>query len=216
MKDYEEQYLSLNDNDRKVFYLNVRQSFNDNLSNFNYDIYDEESIIRSAQIIFMNKTCFNGLYRVNKKGKFNVPHGKYKNPTICNENNLNNVHHILKGTTIVNASYLESEELIDDKSFVYLDPPYRPLNKTSSFTDYSNCGFDDNNQIELANYYKKIHAKGAKVMLSNSDPHNVDVNDNFFDDLYSEFNIYRILAKRSINSNANKRGAINELLITNY
>lgn len=183
---------------------------------FDYNVYDEESVIRASYIIFMNKTCFNGLFRVNRNGEFNVPHGRYKTPLICDKENLIEVSKVLKNVDIRNASYLDSEELINENSLVYLDPPYRPLSKTSSFTSYSSGDFNDNDQIELANYYKRISDKGAYAILSNSDPHNVDVNDNFFDDLYKDFTIERINANRSINSNADKRGPINELLIRNY
>ena len=164
----------------------------------------------------MNKTCFNGIFRLNRKGEFNVPHGKYKNPTICDVENITNVHYLLEDVEIKNTSYLSSEELIDEESLVYLDPPYRPLSRTSNFTSYSDNDFNDQNQIELSKYFKRISDKGAYVILSNSDPHNEDINDNFFDDLYKEFIIERISAKRSINSRGDKRGPINELLIRNY
>ena len=164
----------------------------------------------------MNKTCFNGLFRLNKKGEFNVPHGRYKNPLICDKENITNVHYLLKNVEIRNDSYLASEEYIDNKSLVYLDPPYRPLSKTSNFTSYSSNDFNDEDQIELSNYYKRISNKGALAILSNSDPHNTDKNDNFFDELYKEFTIDRIEAKRSINSKGDKRGSITELLIRNY
>ena len=216
LKGLEEEYLILNQEKRKEFFLNIRKTFNDNLQTFDFRVYDEESIVRASQIIFMNRTCFNGLFRVNKKGEFNVPHGRYKNPRICDEENLLNVHSSLKDVTIVNDSYIASEKFIEDDSLVYLDPPYRPISKTSSFTSYSDSDFVDDDQIELSNYYKRINNKGAYAILSNSDPHNEDVNDNFFDDLYSDFTIERIGAKRSINSNSDKRGPINELLIRNY
>lgn len=211
-----EEYIPLTEENRKEYYLNIRSQFNNDLIDFDYNVYDEESVIRASYIIFMNKTCFNGLFRVNRNGEFNVPHGRYKTPLICDKENLIEVSKVLKNVDIRNASYLDSEELINENSLVYLDPPYRPLSKTSSFTSYSSGDFNDNDQIELANYYKRISDKGAYAILSNSDPHNVDVNDNFFDDLYKDFTIERINANRSINSNADKRGPINELLIRNY
>ncbi len=216
LKKLEEDYLKLNQEQRKDYFLNIRSRFNQDVSSFDYSTYDDLTIKRASYTIFMNKTCFNGLFRLNKKGEFNVPHGRYKNPTICNEENILNVHDILKNVEIVNASYLDSEKLINKNSLVYLDPPYRPLSNTSNFTSYSDNDFNDNDQIELSNYYKRISQKGAYAILSNSDPHNEDINDNFFDDLYSDFTIKRIQAKRSINSNAEKRGPINELLILNY
>ncbi len=216
LKELEENYLKLNQEKRKDFFLDIRSKFNDDLESFDYGKFDEESVIRASYTLFMNKTCFNGLFRLNKKGEFNVPHGRYKNPTICNSENITNVHYLLDDVEIRNASYLDSEEYIDDKSLVYLDPPYRPLSKTSNFTSYSSNDFNDDDQIELSHYFKRISDKGANVILSNSDPHNVDIDDNFFDDLYHDFTIERIDAKRSINSNGNKRGAINELIIRNY
>ena len=122
----------------------------------------------------------------------------------------------MKRTEIINGNYDKSEDLIDEDSLVYMDPPYRPLKTTSSFTTYAGFEFTDDHQIELGGFYKRISNKGAKSILSNSDSKNEDPNDNFFDDLYKDFNIYRVQAKRSINSNAKKRGAINEILVTNY
>ncbi len=215
--DLQEFYVSLEQDDRKNVYLRVRDKFNKDLENFDFE--DEGSYshtIRAAQIIFMNKTCFNGLFRLNKKGEFNVPHGKYKNPLICDEKNIKAVSKTLKRTHIINGNYDVDEELIDKNSLVYLDPPYRPLKKSSSFTTYAGFEFTDDHQTELGAFYKRISDKGAKAILSNSDPKNEDPNDNFFDDLYADFNIYRVQAKRSINSNAKKRGAINEILVTNY
>ena len=162
------------------------------------------------------KTCFNGLFRLNSRGEFNVPHGRYKKPLICDEENIRNVSHVLQHTTIVCGSFLESEDLIDDNSLVYLDPPYRPISETSSFNTYAGNDFNDDSQRELGEYYKRISNKGAKAILSNSDPKNVDENDNFFDDIYADYTIDRVYAKRSINSNASKRGAITEILVRNY
>jgi len=213
----QEDYRPLEPEKRKKYYFDVRDDFNKNVENFDFE--DEDSyahIVRASQIIFMNKTCFNGLFRLNKKGEFNVPHGKYKNPLICDDKNIKAVSKTLKRTTIINGNYDESEDLIDENSLVYMDPPYRPLKTTSSFTTYAGFEFTDEHQIELGGFYKRISDKGAKAILSNSDPKNEDPNDNFFDDLYTDFNIYRVQAKRSINSNAKKRGAINEILVTNY
>ena len=164
----------------------------------------------------MNKTCFNGLFRLNQKGEFNVPHGRYKNPLICDKQNILEVSKVLKNTTIINGSFLESEKIIDNTTLVYLDPPYRPLTNKSNFTNYNGFDFTDKNQIELGQYYKRINVKGAKVILSNSDPKNTNPKDNFFDDLYSKFTIERVYAKRSINSNGNGRGKITEILVRNY
>ncbi len=216
LSDLQEEYIPLEHEDRKNYYLDIRKDFNKDLKEFDFDSYSDAHIVRASQVIFMNKTCFNGLFRLNKSGEFNVPHGRYKNPLICDENNIKAASKILKNTKIINGNYFESENLIDDNSLVYLDPPYRPLSKKSSFTTYAGFEFTDEHQIELAEFYKRISDKGAKAILSNSDPKNEDIADNFFDDLYKDFNIERIQAKRSINSNGKKRGLINEILVTNY
>lgn len=209
-------YINKTKGQKKEFYYQIREDFNKTLINFNYENYSEEHIERASQMIFLNKTCFNGLFRVNKNGEFNVPFAHPENPLICDKNNILNVSKSLKNVKIVNASYLDSEQFIDDKSLVYLDPPYRPLDKKTSFEGYSKLDFDDDNQIELSNYYKRISKKGAKALLSNSDPKNTDPNDNFFDDLYSDFKIVRVKANRFINSKGDKRGPINEILVYNF
>ncbi len=216
LSDLQTDYVPLEQEDRKDYYLNIRDDFNKDLKEFDFNSYSDAHVVRASQVIFMNKTCFNGLFRLNKSGEFNVPHGRYKNPLICDENNIKAVSKILKNTEIINGNYFESEDLIDDDSLVYLDPPYRPLSKKSSFTTYAGFEFTDEHQIELADFYKRISDNGAKAILSNSDPKNEDENDNFFDELYKDFNIERVQAKRSINSNGKKRGLINEILVTNY
>ena len=170
----------------------------------------------AALMIFLNKTCFNGLYRVNGKGEFNVPMGAYKNPLICNEENLMAVSQKLQNVKIVCGDYKESASFIDDETFVYFDPPYRPLNKTSNFTSYTEQLFDDNKQLELAKFVQELDNKGALIVISNSDPKNTDESDNFFDDAYSKQNIHRVSATRMINRNSDARGKINELLISNF
>ena len=211
-----EYYKSKNDEERKNYYYFVRNSFNNHLIGFDYEKYSSEHIKRASQMIFLNKTCFNGLFRVNSDDEFNVPMGRYKNPLICDEENILAVSHDLKKARIENASYLESEELIDESSFVYLDPPYRPLRRDTNFLGYSKGNFDDNCQRELGQFYKRISDKGAKVLLSNSDPKNTDSNDDFFDEIYQDFNIDRVYAKRYINSKGDKRGDISEILVSNY
>lgn len=220
LSDLQEEYVPLGQEDRKEYYLNIRRNFNENVVDFDFDIESnncsDEQVTRASQVIFMNKTCFNGLFRLNKKGEFNVPHGRYKNPLICDKNNIMAVSKTLKQTHIINGNYDKSEDLIDENSLVYLDPPYRPLSDKSSFTTYAGFEFTDEHQIGLGNFYKRISDKGAKAILSNSDPKNEDPDDNFFDDLYKDFNMKRVQAKRSINSNGKKRGLINEILVTNY
>ena len=211
LKEMEEQYTSLNNENRKLYYYEKRREYN----NLKINI-EENNIEKAVLFIFLNKTCFNGLYRVNKKGEFNVPIGTYKKPKICDEENLKNVSMALKKVKIVYADYRESEEFIDNKTFVYIDPPYRPLNITSSFTSYTENDFSDEEQIELAEYIDILNKKGAKIVISNSDPKNNNIDDNFFDELYKNYNINRVKATRMLNSNASLRGVINELLITNY
>ena len=151
-----------------------------------------------------------------KKGEFNVPMGKYKKPLICDRENLKQVSNKLKNVKIICGDYKKSIKFIDSDTFVYFDPPYRPINITSSFTAYTKDSFTDDEQIELAKYIDKLTKKGAKIMLSNSDPKNVNKNDTFFDELYNKYNIFRVKAKRTINSNASSRGEIYELVIINY
>ena len=211
LKEMEEQYIPLDNENRKDYYYKKREEYNSLKINS-----EVNSIEKAVLFIFLNKTCFNGLYRVNKKGEFNVPIGAYKKPKICDEENLKNVSLTLRNVKIVYADYRKSEKFIDDKTFVYIDPPYRPLNITSSFTSYTENDFNDKEQIELAEYINVLNKKGAKIVISNSDPKNNDIDDNFFDKLYKNYNINRVKATRMLNSNASLRGAINELLITNY
>ena len=211
LKEMEEQYIPLNNEDRKIYYYEKREEYNSLKINS-----EMNNIEKAILFIFLNKTCFNGLYRVTKKGKFNVPMGAYKKPKICDEENLKNVSLTLRNVKIVYADYRKSEKFIDGKTFVYIDPPYRPLNITSSFTSYTENDFNDKEQIELAEYINVLNKKGAKIVISNSDPKNNDIDDNFFDKLYKNYNINRVKATRMLNSNASLRGAINELLITNY
>ena len=152
-------------------------------------------------MIFLNKTCFNGLFRVNKKGFFNVPMGAYKNPLICDEKNLRAISKKLQNVKIVCGDYRKSAEFIDRNTFVYFDPPYRPLTETASFTAYTENLFCDSEQIELAEFVDRMNQRGAKVVVSNSDPKNSNVDDDFFD---------------NINCNSAARGKINELLISNF
>ena len=211
LKEMEEQYIPLNNEDRKIYYYEKREEYNSLKINS-----EVNNIEKAILFIFLNKTCFNGLYRVNKKGEFNVPMGAYKKPKICDEENLKNVSLALKKVKIIYADYRESKDFIDEKTFVYIDPPYRPLNLTSSFTSYTENDFSDKEQIELAEYIDILNKKGAKIVMSNSDPKNNNIDDNFFDELYKNYNINRVKATRMLNSNASLRGAINELLITNY
>ena len=216
LKKIENEYLILNEEKRKIYFLNKRESYNNFKDKIDIKNFDISWFSRAAQIIFLNRTCFNGLFRVNKKGYFNVPFGNYKNPRICHTDNLISASKLLQKATIQYFDFTEIQSLATPKTFVYFDPPYRPLTKTASFKSYSQFDFNDEDQIRLASFYQKLDRQGTKLMLSNSDPKNIDKNDNFFDELYSDFTINRIQANRMINSKASNRGAISELLITNY
>ncbi|WP_207667956.1 DpnII family type II restriction endonuclease [Clostridium botulinum] len=208
------QYLEADSEEREQLFYKIRTNFNSAQCN---------SIQSSAYFIFLNKTCFNGLYRENSKGEFNVPFGKYKNPSFFDELQLREISRLLNlrkengefKVKILNKSFDELEEYADANTFVYCDPPYRPVT-TGGFTSYNKSNFNDEAQISLRDFCEALHKKGAKVMLSNSDPKNLDEKDEFFDDLYSKFNIKRVYAKRAINSAGDKRGKITELLITSY
>lgn len=208
----QEKFIPGNSDERKAVYLQSREYFN----SLKISRGEDNKIERAAYMIFLNKTCFNGLYRVNKKGMFNVPMGSYKNPMICDEENLRIVSEKLKNVTIVCGDYKKSAEFIDESTFVYFDPPYRPITKTANFTAYSENAFDDKKQIELATFISEMDEKGAKVLISNSDPKNSDIEDSFFDDLYAGLNITRTEASRMINSNGKARGKIKELIISNF
>ena len=207
LQRHESEYLSANSDKRKAIYYENREKFND------LKLVDDRTLELAALFIFLNRTCFNGLYRVNAKGGFNVPQGSYKNPCICDESNLRAVSEKLRGVNIVCGDYRLASDFIDSKTFAYFDPPYRPLTTTANFTAYAQVGFDDMAQTELAEFINGMSEKGAYVVASNSDPKNVDEFDDFFDRLYSRHSILRIEASRAINSNGAKRGKISELLI---
>lgn len=213
---FSKNYTKLDEVAQSRFYYKVREEYNRNRLNINYLSYSEDWILRAAQIIFMNKTCFNGLFRFNQKGEFNVPAGRYKNPKILDESNLLNVSKLLSIAEIRNAGFETIENGVKENSFVYFDPPYRPISKTSAFTAYSKFKFGDEEQKQLAALFNRLNKMGIKQMLSNSDPKNNDPGDNFFDELYCQYNISRIPARRMINSDATKRNAINEIVVTNY
>mgnify|MGYP004484155649 FL=1 len=206
------EFISADLEQRKIIYNNNRKLYN---SLKNKSCENNELEIASL-FIFLNKTCFNGLYRVNKNGDFNVPMGSYKNPSICDEFNLKKSSSLLKNVKIICGDYSRCIDYINDETFVYIDPPYRPLTQTSSFTSYSAKVFDDKEQIRLADFINIISRKGAIVVASNSDPQNADENDMFFDNLYRNYSIKRIQAKRAINSKSEGRGNVSELLISNF
>ncbi len=209
-------YFRMASEQQSEFYYNTRQKFNSARLKFDFAYYSHIWVERAAQILFLNRTCFNGLFRLNSKAEFNVPFGDYKNPTLCDTENLRTVSAILQKATLQQSDFSTCREFVDEHTFVYFDPPYRPLSKTASFTAYSSFGFDDGEQLRLARFYRELAQRKAKLMLSNSDPKNIDAADNFFEEAYAGFNISRLKASRMINSNAQKRGEISELLITNY
>ena len=182
------------------------------------EIYNKREIEQSGQaalFIFLNRTCFNGLYRVNKNNGYNVPMGSYSKPTICDANNILAVSNVLQKVEILCGDYEQTLNYSTNNSLFYFDPPYKPLSETSSFNSYAKDEFGDDEQIRLKNFCSKLDLLNHQWILSNSDVKGKNVEDNFFDDLYSDFNINRVDAKRSINANPEKRGKLKELLITN-
>ncbi|UYZ38002.1 DNA adenine methylase [Clostridium beijerinckii] len=217
LNKYQEEYNNLSTLDEKEeCYYKIRDEFNKGKGNVNYHEIGTIEIEHAAYMIFLNKSCFNGLYRENKKGGFNVPFGKKEKINTYEEENLRAVNKLLQKTIILNGDFEKVKEYINNKTFIYMDPPYRPLKGKGSFKDYSKEEFNDDTQIRLAEFYKKIAHSGAKVMESNSDPKNSDEGDLFFDELYKEFRIDRINAARNINSKGNGRGKISEILVTSY
>lgn len=210
--DMQNDFIPLITDERKAYYMKKRERFNYLKVNGNEKI----NIEKAALMIFLNKTCFNGLFRVNKKGLFNVPMGAYKNPMICDENNLRAVSEKLQKVIIVCGDYRKAADFIDENTFAYFDPPYRPITDTASFTAYTENLFNDEKQIELAHFVDDMHKKGAKIVISNSDPKNSNTEDDFFDNIYSSHKIKRVEATRMINCQAQARGKIKELLISNF
>ena len=216
LREIEFRYHPLAEEERKLFFYSQRAQFNADLTGFEFDSLPRENAERTAQLIFLNRTCYNGLFRVNSRGEFNVPFGRYKNPTICDAANLQVAAAVLQRTEIHFGQYFDCEKVVDEKTLVYFDPPYRPISKSASFTAYSKQVFDDVAQVDLAEFYRLLDKRGAWLMLSNSDPKNVDPNDRFFETAYAGFRIERVRASRRINSRPERRGPIHELLILNY
>ena len=208
----EHEYFMLPDEEaKKEYFLNVRTIFN-------YSALDD--VDRTKYLIFLNRTCFNGLYRVNAKGKYNVPFGRYLHPTICNSETIKADSEALNrsNVTILNGDFERTiDEMGDGLNFVYFDPPYRPLNATSSFNSYAKEDFNDDEQIRLRNFCVRINERtNVRWMLSNADCSAKNPEDTFFEDIYADFHIHRVYASRAINANPTKRGKLTELLIKNY
>lgn len=213
LKNIERQYLSIDDyEEQRTYYLEMRRRFNEE---------SLSSLDKTAILIFLNRTCFNGLYRENAKGKFNVPFGRYANPTICNEEVIYADSNLLNryDVQIFNGDFKETVKAIDKSglTFFYFDPPYRPLSTTSSFNSYVKEDFNDDSQRALADFCRQLSTReNVKWMLSNSDCSAKNPADTFFEDIYQGFIIQRVYASRMVNANARKRGKLTELLITNY
>ena len=208
LKDIEEQYLSFdNEDDRKSFYLDIREKYNTKKLN---------AIDNTTYFIFLNRTCFNGLYRVNKSGAFNVPFGRYINPKICDAETIREDSKLLQRVTVMNSDFENTFQVAASNTLFYFDPPYRPLSETSSFNDYTKESFNDDAQIRLKNFCDKIDKAGFNFMLSNSDCKEKNKKDNFFDILYADYHIERVWASRSVNAIASKRGKLTEILVHDY
>lgn len=208
LMDIENAYLALEtEEERKDFFMAVRYRYNEK---------NLDPIENTTKFFFLNRTCFNGLYRVNKKGLFNVPFGKYANPTICDPETIRKDSELLQRVEILNSDFEVTFEHARGNTLFYFDPPYRPLSDTSSFNDYAKEAFNDDAQVRLKEYCDHINETGFHFMLSNSDCKGKNENDNFFDVLYGAYQIERVWASRSINSNPEKRGKLTEILVHNY
>lgn len=199
-------YLPLSHDARTEMYLEKRLRFNDK---------SIDGLEQSSLFIFLNRTCFNGLYRENAKGFFNVPHGKYANPTICDASTILADSVVLQKVDILCGDFAETIKYATPETLYYFDPPYKPLNETSSFNSYVKEVFDDSEQIRLRDFCNQISERGCKFILSNSDVKGKNPDDDFFDNLYEDYIIRRVLATRMVNANPDKRGKLSELMISN-
>lgn len=200
------EYIPLNSEDRKACFMAKRALFNSRTTT---------PVETAALFIFLNRTCFNGLYRVNSKGEFNVPHGRYANPRICDADNLHACSAVLQKVEIRCGDFAETGRYAGPDTLFYFDPPYKPITDTSSFTSYAKGGFDDQEQIRLRDFCDSISAAKSSFIASNSDPSDVNPEETFLNTLYNRFSIRRVSAVRMINSDASGRGAISELMISN-
>ena len=216
LAEIDTRYQGLDDAQRGDYYYHIRTAFNDQRNAIQYKDYHPGWAQRAAYMIFLNRTGYNGLFRVNSKGEFNVPVGRYANPRILDAKNLRAVSSLLSKVAIQYYDFEDVADFVDHKTLVYLDPPYRPLSSTAHFTSYSKTAFDDSQQLRLAAFYRRLDSQGGKLMLSNSDPHNTDPEDDFFEQAYAGYRIERLTAKRNINRDAQKRGPVSELLVMNY
>lgn len=193
------EYLPLSEEDRKKYFLLKRELYNTKKLG---------ELENSALFIFLNKTCFNGLYRVNSKGLFNSSFGDYKNPKICDRKTIIEDSKLLQKVEILNIDFEETIKYVGDNTFFYLDPPYKPISKTAKFTSYTKEAFNDEEQLRLRDFCINLDLLGYKFLLSNSD-------NKLFYDIYSKFIINKVYASRNISSDPDKRKGVTELLITN-
>ncbi|TXJ53996.1 DNA adenine methylase [Brachyspira aalborgi] len=189
----------LKNNHSKEYFYKIRNLDRD------FDFYSLSEVFRAARFIYLNKTCFNGLCRYNAKGNFNTPMGSYKNPKIYDKDLIFSVHEVLKNVSITNKDFEVVSLKAKKGDFIYFDPPYYPLNKTSSFVSYTD-NFSANEQIRLYKLFKMLDCEGIKVLQSNS-------NTDFIKELYKDFEIIEVISKRAINCKGDKRGKITELII---
>ncbi len=207
LQQIQAEYKSLPDEDaRREYFMSKRDRFNTKAL---------DPIENTSLFFFLNRTCFNGLYRVNRQGLFNVPFGKYDNPMICDEATILDDSKLLQNVEILTGDFRETLKYASSPTLFYFDPPYRPLSNTSSFNDYAKEAFNDAAQIRLKEFCDEVNRSGYKFMLSNSDPKGKD-GDTFFDDLYASYVIDRVWASRNVNANASKRGKLTEILVHNY
>ncbi|MDY7012482.1 MAG: Dam family site-specific DNA-(adenine-N6)-methyltransferase [Cyanobacteriota bacterium] len=212
--ELEARYISLKDFEtKKAFYLKKRKEFNKLKGS-----KSSCAIARTVLFIFLNKTCFNGLYRVNKKGFFNVPFGGHLKPNLSDRANFLAIRDRLRHAEILQGDFIQTLSYLNKNTVFYIDPPYKPLDATSSFTSYTPENFSDGDQLRVKDFCDRVHLGGGQFILSNSDVKNGDGDTPFFENLYRDrhYSIRTVKAKRSINCKGTKRGFISELLITNF
>lgn len=207
LRQIQKEYYGLNaEESRKDFFLKMREEFNAKAL---------DDIRNTTLFFFLNRTCFNGLYRVNKSGRFNVPFGKYAAPTFCDAETIYADSELLQNVEIMTGDFEQTFAKAQGISLFYFDPPYRPLSTTSNFNGYAKETFNDAAQIRLKRFCDKVHNAGFHFMLSNSDCSAKNEHDRFFDDLFVEYHINRVYASRMVNADASKRGQLTEILVNN-
>lgn len=208
LESIQNEYRDLSsEQERRGFYMEKRDCFNTKVS---------DEIEKTMLFFFLNRTCFNGLYRVNKSGLFNVPFGRYAMPTICDAQTIMADSELLQGVEILTGDFEGTFDRAHGNTLFYFDPPYRPLSDTSSFNDYAKEAFNDASQVRLKEYCDRIEGAGYAFMLSNSDGRGKNANDSFFDDLFENYFIDRVWASRSVNADGNKRGKLTEIIVRNF